>query len=101
MTTYPQVDPALASASSIVLSFHYRNAEIKLADGSDGEELRLVAAFSSDRVDELARSPAVAAVASPGATHVNVWVVVDNGLDRRIMPVEFAYAWEAMGDVAV
>jgi len=96
---YPQLDSAMASASSIVLSFHYRNAEITRADGSDGEELRLVAAFSSDRVDELARSLELP-LWPPRRDPVNAWVVIDNGLDRQVMPVEFAYAWEAMGEVA-
>ena len=28
------------------------------------------------------------------------WVVVDNGLNRRIMPVEFNYVWESISSVA-
>lgn len=98
-SAYPQLDSALANASSIVLSFHYRNAEFTRADGSDGEELRLVAAFSSDRVDELARSLELP-LWPPRRDPVNAWVVIDNGLDRQVMPVEFAYAWEAMRDIA-
>ena len=29
-----------------------------------------------------------------------IWIVVDDGLGRRLMPVEYAYAWDAMTDVA-
>ena len=87
---YPLVDPALGNASSILLSFHYRNAETMLADGSDGEELRLVAKFSDNSVDELARSlqlPLWQVERDP----VDIWVVVDDGLARRTKTVEFAY----------
>ena len=96
---YPQVDLALGNASSILVSSYYRNAETILADGSDGEELRLVANFSENSVDELARSlqlPLWQVERDP----TDIWVVVDDGLDRRIMPVEFAYAWKAMTEVA-
>ena len=96
---YPQVKPALGVASSILVSFYYRNVEIVFADGSEGEELRLVAKFSENSVDELIRKlqlPHWQTERDP----TDIWVVVDNGLDRRIMPVEFAYTWEAMAEVA-
>jgi len=96
---YPQVEPALGNASSILVSFYYRNVETVFADGSEGDELRLVAKFSENSVDELARKlqlPLWQTEREP----TDIWVVVDNGLDRRIMPVEFAYTWEAMSNVA-
>jgi hypothetical protein len=96
---YPLVEPALGKASSILVSFHYRNVETIMADGGDGEELRLVANFSENSVDEMARAlllPLWKTERGP----TDVWIVVDDGLDRRIMPVEFAYAWDAMADVA-
>jgi len=96
---YPQVEPALRQASSILMSFYYRNVNIVLADGSEVEELRLVAQFSSEKVDEMVRSlelPLWPAERDP----MDIWVVVDNGLDRRIMPLEFAYVWESMTDTA-
>ena len=96
---YPQVKPALGVASSILVSFYYRNIETVFADGSEGDELRLVAKFSENSVDELVRTlqlPLWQTERDP----TDIWVVVDNGLDRRIMPVEFAYTWEAMAEVA-
>ena len=96
---YPQVEPALAIASSIVLSFHYRNARVVTVDGSEGEELRLVARFSESEVDKLATQLQLP-LWQPQRDPTDVWVVVDNGVDRSIMPVEFAYVWDAMGDVA-
>lgn len=96
---YPLVEPALGTASSILVSFYYRNVKTAFADGSEGEQLRLVAKFSEHSVDELARTlqlPLWQTERDP----TDIWVVVDNGLDRRIMPMEFAYTWEAMSDVA-
>jgi hypothetical protein len=96
---HPLVEPALGNASSILVSFHYRNAEIIFADGSAGEELRLVARFSEKSVDELAHALQLP-LWKTSRDPTGVWVVVDDGLDRRIMPVEFAYTWDAMADVA-
>ena len=96
---YPQLKPALASASSILISFYYRNVETVFADGSEVDELRLVAKFSENSVDELARTLQLPRWQTERDL-TDIWVVVDNGLDRRIMPVEFAYTWEAMAKVA-
>ena len=96
---YPQVEPALGLASSILVSFHYRNVETVFADGSEGDELRLVAKFSENSIDELGLSLQLPLWQTERAT-TDIWVVVDNGLDRKIMPVEFAYTWGAMADVA-
>jgi hypothetical protein len=96
---YPQVKPALGSASSILISFYYRNVETVFADGSEVDELRLVAKFSENSVDELARTLQLPRWQTERDL-TDIWVVVDNGLDRRIMPVEFAYTWEAMAEVA-
>ena len=43
----PGVEAALRTASSIVLSFHYRDGESTRSDGSKVNELRLVASFSA------------------------------------------------------
>lgn len=96
---YPQVEPALGIASSIVVSFHYRSAGIVLADGTEAEELRLVANFSGPEVDKLATNLQLP-LWQPRRDPIDLWVVVDNGVDRRIMPVEFDYAWNVMGEVA-
>lgn len=96
---YPQVNSSLKNASSILVSFHYTTVETVLPDGSEAEEMKLVVQFSADRVDELMRAlqlPRWKTERPPA----ELWVVVDNGLDRRIMPVELAYAWESMEDVA-
>jgi len=96
---YPLVEPALGRAPDILVSFYYQNVKTTLADGSVTEELRLVAKFSANAVDEMSRTlglPRWPAEREP----VEIWVVVDDGLDRRIQPMEFAYAWQSMADVA-
>ena len=96
---HPQVEPALGVASSILVSFHYRNAERLLPDGATQEELRLVASFAASEVDELVKQlqlPLWPADRKP----TEVWLVVDNGMNRRIMPVEFEYVKDSMNDAA-
>jgi len=96
---YPLVEPALTTAQSILVSVYYRSVETTNADGSESEELRLVAKFSSKSIDEMARTLQLP-LWQPERDPIDIWVVVDDGLDRRIMPVEFAYTWRAMADVA-
>ena len=96
---YPQVEPALAVAPSILLSFHYRSAEALLPDGTTADVLNLVARFVPDEVDQMVRRlqlPLWQANRKP----TEVWVVVDNGMTRSIMPVEFSYLRDAMDAVA-
>jgi len=96
---YPQVEPALGQAPSILLSFYYQNLEILQVDESVLEELQLVAKFSSAAVDDLVRTlglPLWPANRDP----VDIWIVIDDGIDRRVMPVEYTYAWKAMSEVA-
>jgi hypothetical protein len=96
---FPEVQPALRNAASIVVSFHYRKVEFIHADSSLSNELRLVAQFQEAEVNKLLKIlqlplwPAERQVAE-------IWIVVDDGTGRRIMPVEYAYAWESMNEVA-
>jgi len=96
---YPQIEPALGNASSILLSFHYKNEETVLADGSEGSELRLVANFSETKVDEMVQSLQLP-LWKPDRPPLDIWVVVDDGVDRRTFPLEFSYAWRSMGGAA-
>ena len=95
----PVVEPSLRRASSMVLSFHYRNAEVVLSDGSLLLETRLVAQFSQSEVDQLARELELP-FWRPERMPLEVWLVVDDGLDRRIMPLEYDYIRGAMSETA-
>jgi hypothetical protein len=96
---YPVVEPALGRASSIVVSFHYRNVPTLLSDGSETEGPRLVARFSPQEVDRLARSLQLP-LWRPERLPLVTWLVIDDGLDRRILPLEFAYIQKSMEQVA-
>jgi len=95
----PLVELSLGRAESILVSFHYRNEDKTLADGSTISDLRLVALFAEREVNELVRSLQLP-LWQPARQAIQIWLVVDDGLDRRILPLEFAYAWEAMEETA-
>ncbi|NIM69005.1 MAG: DUF2066 domain-containing protein [Xanthomonadales bacterium] len=95
----PALDEVLADAGRILVSFHYRARERARPDGSVNEQLWLVAEFLPAAVDRIVR-----ALELPRWRHerrpVTLWVVVDDGRGRRLLPEEYTYAWDAMGDVA-
>lgn len=94
-TEFPVVEPALQRAAAITLSFHYRSVEIPRADGSIAEETRLVASFAPREVDEMMRSLQLP-LWRPERAAVEVWLVIDDGLGRRIFPVEFDYVRQSL-----
>jgi hypothetical protein len=96
---YPEVEAALENADSMVLAFSYRNVETPLADGSLSSELRLVVDFSPSSIDDLVRQLGLP-LWQPRRGPIEIWVVLDDGLDRRIFPLELAYAWKAMDKAA-
>jgi hypothetical protein len=70
-----------------------------LADNSVSDQLHLVARFAPAEVNQLLRKlqlPLWPAERQP----VEIWVVVDDGMGRRIKPVEYAYAWQSMNEIA-
>ena len=96
---YPLVDPALARAPDILLSYHYRKVTRLLSDGSEAEEYRLVAYFSEPAVNEMARALQLP-LWRPQRQPLAAWMIVDDGLYRRVMPVEFDYARQSMKEAA-
>ncbi|HEY5647745.1 MAG TPA: DUF2066 domain-containing protein [Pseudomonadales bacterium] len=95
----PLVHLSLERAPEILLSYYYRNVRYPLADGSQASELRLLARFSKPAVDEMARTLQLP-LWQPDRKPVVMWLVVDTGVDRRIMPVEYAYLEHALSDIA-
>lgn len=96
---HPALDEAMVNANRMLLSFHFVSRERGKPDGSVEPELRLVAEFSPALVDAV-----VADMALPRwrkERHpITIWIVVDDGLGRRLMPLEYTYAWDALMDVA-
>jgi len=96
---YPELRSALKRAPDMVLSYHYRKVEQMLPDGSLNEELNLVAQFAEAPVDNLARELGLP-LWQPQRLSATAWLIVDDGLDRRIMPIEYDYARQRMAVVA-
>lgn len=96
---YPDVRSALRPAPDMVLSYHYRNFERMLSDGSLSEELVLVAQFAEAPVDNLVRDLGLPLWQSQRLPAM-AWLIVDDGLDRRIMPIEYDYARQRMALIA-
>lgn len=96
---YPAVAAALGQAHSMVSSFSYNNRARVLPNGERSDDLHLVVEFDSGAVDQLA-----AALQLPlwkvERRAVAIWLLVDDELGRRVMPVELEYAWLQMGRVA-
>jgi hypothetical protein len=95
----PALDSALLEANRILVSFYYRDHEAIASDGARSTERRLVANFLPEAVDRIVQElelPRWRADRRP----VQIWIVVDDGLGRRLMPVEYEYAWNALKDIA-
>ena len=99
MPLSPALDEALDEANSIVRSYRYKKVDQTAADGTVTEELRLVAQFMQPQVDGIVQRIGLPRWRQerPG---VQIWVVIDDGLNRRLKPVEFGYAWESIEDIA-
>lgn len=97
---YPLVEPSLSRAPDMVLSYYYRKVGQLRSDGEVQEELRLVARFSPPAVDELARALQLP-LWQPRRQPLTAWLIIDDGVGRRVMPVEFDYTRQAMDEVAV
>jgi hypothetical protein len=96
---FPLVEPLLLNAPSIAISFHYLNVDSVMADNSISSQLHLVAQFSEAEVNELLRKLQLPLWPSERQA-TEIWVVIDDGMGRRIMPVEYAYVWRSMNQIA-
>lgn len=96
---YPGVSSALLSASKMVLAFYYENRPLTLPDGTKTEELLLVANFAPLAVNRL-RNELQLPRWKPERQPLTIWPIVDDGLERHIMPIELEYAWMGMADLA-
>jgi len=95
----PELDRALADAARMVLAFHYTERQRLLPDGSALGETWLVASFSPEAVDRLTRDLGLPRWRQERLP-LSFWVVVDDGQGRRLMPIEYGYAWDGLQWVA-
>lgn len=96
---YPELPEALASARSMVVAFYFQDHEVLLPDGSSRTDQRLVVNFSPRAVNEL-RVRLQLPRWKPERRAINAWPIVDDGQERRIMPIELQYAWAGMAELA-
>jgi len=92
---YPGLGTALHDARAMAVSFYYSNREVLLTDGSKENVPTLVVNFSRQAVDELLQQLLLPSW-KPERKPLTVWLVVDDGVDRRIMPIELEYAWQSI-----
>lgn len=95
----PALDQALENASGLLLSIRYTNAERIGPDGVMNPELRLIASFRPAEVDSLLQQAGLPRWQQERPP-VQIWVIIDDGYNRVLKPVEFDYAWVAMEALA-
>jgi len=96
---YPLVEASLDRAPELLLSYHYSTLTRTLSDGAGMEELHLVARLAETAVDEMVRALQLP-LWQPARPPLVAWQIIDDGLGRRVMPVEFDYTRQAMTRVA-
>ena len=95
----PALDDALTDAEKIMLSYRYEYVDRTGSDGVVTPQLRLVANFIPSEVDKVIQQAELPRW-RPERPAVQLWVVVDDGIDRTLKPLEFGYAWEAIEEIA-
>jgi len=95
----PALDEALVNADGLLLSTRYTNVDRIGPDGALNPELHLIASFMQTEVDRLLQQAGLQRWQQERPP-VQIWVVIDDGLNRDLKPVEFDYAWLAMEELA-
>lgn len=99
MPISPALDEALVNADKLMLSFSYSNIERSSPDGDVSNELRLVVQFMPTEVNRIVQQVGLPRWQRERPA-VQVWAVVDDGVNRELKPLEYAYAWESLQDIA-
>jgi len=99
LSGYPDLEASVQDAQNMAITFYYDQKVTVLPDGSPGEQLRMMADFSPPEVDRLIQAMQLP-IWKPERQPLTIWLVIDDGLSRQIMPIEFEYVWEKLADVA-
>ena len=94
-----ELDEALMDANRFLRSYRYTRVDQTATDGVVTQELRLVAQFMQAEVDRIVQQVGLPRWRQERPA-VQIWVVVDDGLNRQLKPLEFGYAWESMEQVS-
>ena len=99
MPTSPALDDTLKDANRFLRSYRYTRVDRTAADGDVTQELRLVAQFMQPEIDRIFQQVGLPRWRQE-RPEVQVWVVVDDGLNRQLKPLEFGYAWESVEQIS-
>jgi hypothetical protein len=95
----PMLNELLNDASRLLRSYRYTTVDLTAGDGSITEELRLVAQFMQPGVDQIVRQAGLPRWRRE-RPEVQLWVVLDDGLNRQLKPLEYGYTWESVEQIA-
>jgi len=95
----PALDEALANADRLLHSYGYKTVDRAGSDGVITQELRLVAQFMQPEIDSVIQQAGLPRWQQERPP-VQIWVVIDDGRNRELKPLEFEYAWESMVDIS-
>lgn len=93
------LDDSLRAASSYLLSYHYQRVDQLDPEGNTAKQLHLVARFLPREVDRLVQTSGLPRWPQLRPA-VQIWVIIDDGLGRRLQPLEYEFAWQAAERVA-
>lgn len=107
LEAYPEAETAVRNARSLVLSFHYDQIEAPVEGdggaapgaGETGPQTHLVVRFAQPGVDELARMLGLPRW-PPARAPLAVWILVDDGASRRVLPLEYEFVRRPMDRAA-
>ena len=93
------LDDALNTAARYLRSYRYSKVRLSRADGGMTEELRLVAQFIQPEIDRIVQQTGLPRWRQERPS-VEIWVIIDDGFNRQLKPIEFNYAWDSIEEVA-
>ena len=99
MPSSPALDEALNNAERLLLSYRYINVDRVDPDGTIIQESRLIAQFMQPEIDSVIKQAGLPRWKQE-RPEVQLWIVIDDGLNRELKPVEFSYAWESLEEIA-
>jgi hypothetical protein len=94
-----ELDRVLAESPRLVLAFYYDQRSRLMPDGSSQQETYLVVNFLPEGADRALRDlelPRWRTERSP----ITLWIAIDDGRGRRLLPVEYDYVRDALNHVA-
>ena len=95
----PVLEDVLNNAARLLRSYRYARVDRTAADGAQTQELRLVAQFMQPEVDRIVQQIGLPRWQQE-RPEVQLWVVIDDGRNRQLKPLEFDYAWDSMEEIA-